>query len=207
MLKLRGADILPNEWSRFTTLLTLVVLALAGCAMGGKSGAPQVPSGFFPTNSPATNRSAVPITSGEPSPHSVATGDGVCSPADVDMTLVSDRTQYRTREPVSFTVTVTNARDSPCNLPAGNCLPQIQVANSTGGVVWDRAATVVVCTFGAPIELAPGTTTVQTVVWDGTLCAGRTPESCTGRPVDAGTYQAIAEWNGSSGTTTFIVAG
>jgi hypothetical protein len=195
----------PNERSRVTALLTVVVVAFGGCGTSGSSEPSRGPSSLLPTSSPATSRSAVPITSGEPSPQSVGSGDAVCSSAAIDVTLVSDRTLYRAGEPVSLTATATNTGGSPCNLPTGNCLPQIQIADSVGRVVWDRAATVVVCTFGAPLALAPETMSVQMVVWDGTFCTGRTPESCPGRPVSGGTYKASAEWNGASGTTTIVV--
>jgi hypothetical protein len=195
----------PNERSRVTALLTVVVVALGGCGTSGSSEPSLGPSSLLPTSSPATSRSVVPITSGEPS-QSIGSGGAVCSPADIEVTLVSDRTEYRAGEPVSLTATATNTGDSPCNLPTGNCLPQIQIADSVGRVVWDRAATVVVCTFGAPLALAPETMSVQMVVWDGTFCTGRIPESCPGRPVSGGTYKATAEWNGASGWTTIVVA-
>jgi hypothetical protein len=184
----------------------MFVFALAGCVFGGTTGPTSGPSVALPTNSSGTSRSALPMVSGESSPQNLASGVGLCSLADIDITLVSDRAEYRVGEPVSLTATATNSGNSLCNLPTGNCLPQIQIADSTGRVVWDRAATAVVCTFRTPVALAPGSTTVQSVVWDGTVCAGRTPESCPGQPVSAGTYQSVAEWDGASGTTSIIVA-
>jgi hypothetical protein len=121
------------------------------------------------------------------------------------MILVSDRTDYRAGEAVTFTAKATNAGASRCDLPTGICLPQIQIADSTGTLVWDRAATVVICQYGKPLALAPGAAAAQTVVWDGLVCSGRSPESCPGQPAPAGTYKATANWNGGVGTTTFVV--
>lgn len=197
---------MPQQRSRVMPLVTAVVLALAGCGTGARSGPTEGPSQALPTNPPATSRSAVPTTSGRPSPQGVATGGSVCSPADIAVILVSDRAEYRAGVAVTFTATATNSGDSRCYLPSGICLPQIQITDSNGTVVWDRAATVVVCPFGQPSALAPGATVAQTVVWDGMICAGRVPESCPGQPVPEGTYKASANWSGAFGTTTFVVA-
>ena len=187
-------------------LITAVVLALPGCGAGTQSGPTEAASDALPTSPSATSRSAVPTTAGTSSPQAVATGGAECSPADVAVILVSDRTEYRAGEAVTFTATATNASKSPCDLPTGICLPQIQVADSDGKVVWDRAATVVVCPFGPPSALAPGAMVAQTVVWDGMICTRRGPESCPGHPVPGGTYTAHANWNGTYGATTFNVA-
>jgi hypothetical protein len=194
-----------QQWSRVTILVTATLLALAGCGTRAQSGPTEGPSRALSTSSPATGRSAVPTTSGKPSPQ-IATGGSVCSPADIDLNLVSDRSEYRAGEAVTFTATATNASGSPCDLPTGICLPQIQIADSNGTLVWDRAATAVVCPFDQPSALAAGATVVQAVVWDGKHCVGRAPESCPGQPVPGGTYKATANWSGASASTTFIEA-
>ena len=194
-----------RRWSRVTILVAATLLALVGCGTGAQSGPTEGPSRAPSTSSPATGRSVVPTTSGKPSPQ-IATGGSVCAPTDIDLNLVSDHSEYRAGEAVTLTATATNAGGSPCVLPTGICLPQIQIADSNGTLVWDRAATVVVCTFGQPSALAPGATATQTVVWDGKHCVGRTPESCPGQPVPGGTYKASANWSGASGSTTFTEA-
>ena len=191
--------------SRITIGVTAVLLALAGCGTGAESGPTEGPSGALATNPSVTSRSAAPITSGKASPQA-ATGGSECAPSDIGLILKTDRPDYRAGEAVTFTATATYAGDTPCVLPTGICLPQIQVANSNGALVWDRAATVVVCTFGPPSPLESGATVAQTAVWDGVACTGRTPESCPGGPVPGGTYTASANWNGASGSTTFVIS-
>lgn len=193
-----------HRLSRVTMLVTAVVLALAGCVIGAQSGPSEVPSRALSTTPPAANRSAAPTKTGNPSPQ-VATGGSVCSPSNIRLILTSDRTDYRAGEAVTFTATVTNAGGTPCDLPTGICLPQIQIEDGNGTLVWDRAGTVVVCPFGPPSAMAPGSTVAQTIVWDGTACAGRTPESCPGRPVPGGTYRATANWNGADASMMLVV--
>jgi hypothetical protein len=192
----------PHQLSRVAIVVTSVVLALAGCGTSAPSGTSGAPA----TGPLATGRSAFPTTLGGPSAQ-VATFGVTCAPAGIVVTLVSDRTDYRAGEPVTFTATATNSGASPCDLPTGICLPQIQIADGAGTLVWDRAATVVVCQFGTPVPLAPGAAAAQTIVWDGMVCSGRTPESCPGQPAPAGTYTPTANWNGASASTTFMVAG
>lgn len=193
-----------HQRSRVTVFASAALLALAGCGIDAQPGTTGGPSKALTTNPPATSRSAAPITSGDASPQ-IATGGSACSPSDIDLTLSSDRAEYRAGEPVTFTATAKNGGDTSCELPTGICLPQIQIADNSGTIVWDRAATVVVCTYGPPSPLESGATMAQTIVWDGMACAGRTPESCSGQPVPGGTYTARANWNGANGSTTFVV--
>jgi hypothetical protein len=148
----------------------------------------------------------MPGASGAPSPPSATTGGPACLPADIAVNVASDRTEYRSGESVTFAVTATNAGMSSCVLRTGTCLPQIQIADDDGTLVWDRAVTVVMCEFGQPAAMSSGATVAQTLSWDGTVCTGRTPESCHAQPVPEGTYQARADWGGPrAGVTTFVV--
>jgi len=173
--------------------MTAVGLAACGNLAGSGSAA-----------SPA--RSAAPNPSSTLGPPSSPLAAPACSSAQLLITVASDRPTYRAGQVVTLTVNLQNTGESPCDVPTGSCLPQIVISNSGGTVVWDRAAMQVMCTFGNPHTLGPGASAAQTVSWDGTLCAGRDPESCPGGPVSPGTYHVLAKWNTTRyGTVTFVV--
>jgi hypothetical protein len=129
-----------------------------------------------------------------------------CGASETTATITTDRADYRAGDAIVFSVKVTNDGAAACELPTGNCLPQIQVTDASGALIWDRAAIAVVCEFGPPVSLVPRATFEETVVWNGRVCAGRTPESCPDRPAAAGVYVASANWNDPRASTTFSVA-
>ena len=197
-MRQRGARVMASA--------VAVVLTLAGCGAGYRQGPTGGPSPTASAGPPATSRTALPGASGAPSPPS--SGGPTCLAADILVDVASDRPEYRTGESVTFVVTASNVGGSPCALPTGACLPQVQIANADGTVVWDRAMTVVMCDSGPPAAMRPGASLTWTLGWDGTICSGRSLESCRSQPVPAGTYRATADWGGPRfGVTTFVVRG
>jgi hypothetical protein len=92
--------------------------------------------------------------------------------------------------------TLRNESDRPCSVRTGTCVPQVVITGRAGTVVWNRAVTQVMCTFGQP-QLVPARRSVRAaIVWDGRRCAGRTPIDCPGTPVPGGTYRVSVHWQG-----------
>jgi hypothetical protein len=93
-----------------------------------------------------------------------------------------------------------------CTVATGSCLPQVLVTNQVGTVVWNRAATHVVCTVRTGHRFSAGAEVAQVVVWNGEVCVGRDPNSCPGRFVRPGRYRADASWTSRSrGSVRFLI--
>jgi hypothetical protein len=120
---------------------------------------------------------------------------GACTPGMlVERTAIARRV-YRPGQRVVITVTLRNQTSSECSIVTGSCVPQVLVTGRAGLVVWNRAATQVVCQAGVGRRLGAGAAVSQTISWDGRVCVGRDPRTCSGRLVPPGRYTVHAIWS------------
>lgn len=172
-----------------------LILSLEGCgkqAAAGTTGASRPPHAnptVSRTTPPPTVTTPVTRTAGQGTPPGPT-----CAPPNLGITVTAGRVSYRAGERIVLTISVRNDSHAPCDIPTGSCIPQVLISDEAGAVVWNRTTTQGMCTFGAPVHLAPGEITSHTVEWDGRRCRGRTPADCPGTPITPGTYRVMARW-------------
>jgi hypothetical protein len=103
-------------------LLLAMVLALVACG----SGAWPAPSA-----SPSPPAPSVAV-----SPTSARDGLEVCTPAQVSITLTTDRPDYHVGQPVVLSIVINNRSDRACHFPSLSCVdPHYTITDSAGHVV------------------------------------------------------------------------
>jgi hypothetical protein len=197
-----------RAWSPIPLLTALLVAQTGGCG-GSALVADRTNSGTHSSVARAHARQAAAPHGVVPAPPSPRRGRvRPCAAAKIGVALATDRGVYRMGQPVVFTVSARNDAGASCSVPTGSCLPQVMIMASDGAVVWNRAELQVLCTFSRWRRLPPGGTARQMVSWNGEECAGRTPMSCPGGPVSAGSYRVRARWASlTDASRQFVIGG
>ncbi len=184
-----------------------LILSLTGCgggtppaSAGTSKPLPVIPS-IAPTGSAPTGSNPAEISGGAGSSQVPA-----CTPAQVRLTVKAARATYSSGDPVIVRISIRNRGRTPCGIPRSTCLPQVVITDHSGGRIWNRATSKVLCVFAATRRLTPGKATVRSITWDGRRCAGRDPVDCPGTPASRGTYRITATWGAATAATTFRIA-
>src|SRR4051794_33760286 len=122
------------------------------------------------------------------------TPHNACASSDLSGTVATDRSSYRSGEPVVMTISVRNGSESRCTVRTGSCIPQVRIIDGSGAEIWNRATTQVLCAFDPLRSLLPGAVVTRRVIWDGRPCHGRTPAACQVHTAPPGTYRVTARW-------------
>ena len=159
---------------------------------GATSTAPAPPVASIPV--------AVPTTAG-PSTTTTTTGPiGPCSPSDLTVSTITDRSVYAPESPVTITTTVQDVaacQFQPTTAPGSSCPVVLSVIDSSGNQVWPSGGLTEQCSVPAGGVLHPGQTLSIDGPWDQKTEAGGTP---TAYQVPPGSYRAVGTWTWSGPT-------